>query len=251
MVFFSARRENLVLLSSRNKNQKGHKVITMDASKCHLAENKDEDIIKSGLFSPKSSKGFCIVFKICSTTIPLWQWFFHVKVWFFLSHDGLSRILLPIICAHTALNDRALLSTPGGWVPPVPTQNHREIFILYSDVRGFEKGKQEQSEKITVSISERERRGLYYMVSVHQKVHFPQLMTCPGAQPLWVVTRWYTNPTCVDCDYLLVTERGEAEGTRRLHLVICGKGMWRLTVLSISPWVWNFFKQKMQHKMKN
>lgn len=97
----------------------------------------------------------------------------------------------------------------------------------------------------------RERRGLYYMVSVHQKVHFPPLMTCPGAQPLWVVTRWYTNPTCVDCDYLLVIERGEAQGTRRQHLVICGKGMWRLIVLSISLWVWNFFKQKIIFKKRS
>ena len=34
------------------------------------SENNDKDITKSGIFSPKSSKCFCVVFKIGFITIP-------------------------------------------------------------------------------------------------------------------------------------------------------------------------------------
>lgn len=97
---------------------------------------------------------------------------------------------------------------------------------------------------------EGEKRGLYCFVNGHHKVHFPQLMRHPGAHLLWAVTPWYMNPTWVDCDYNLVTGRERAPGTRQEHSVVCGKGKGELTVLSISPWVWNFFKQKIIKKKK-
>lgn len=177
-------------------------------------ENNDKDIIKGGIFSPKSSKCFCIVFKIGFIIIPT------------LSMSLLCQsVILPLIIAglHRFYCSRYLLTlflmttlcllTLGGWLPSVPTPSelHRNLHFIFCDasvLRGKKnKNKADNHEKQWEGKKKFLLNDEYRLEGTFSLSYWSPL----GANLFWVVTKQYTNPTYTEYDYLLVTERDKAQ----------------------------------------
>lgn len=117
----------------------------MEDSPSSHSENNDKDIVKSGTFSPKSSKCFCIVFKIGFIIIPT------LAMILFLCQSevlpliiaGLHRFYCMRYLLTLFLTTTLCLLTLGGWLPSVPTPSelHRNLHFIfgYTSVWGGEK----------------------------------------------------------------------------------------------------------------
>lgn len=145
MVFFSARREDLVILSSRNKNQKGHKAITMDASKCKIfpaivQKTRMRTLSRMAYFLQRAQRAFVLFSKYAPLLSHFGSDSSMSKCGSSSHNDWLSWILLLIICAHAGLHAHALLLTLGGWVPSVPTQSepHGNLHLIFWCARVWE-----------------------------------------------------------------------------------------------------------------
>lgn len=155
-MFKKKKKKKLVVLSSREK--KKNPVFTQSNDNacqkmqgfpgCRLENNKDT--IKNGISSPKSSKCFCIVFKIGFIIIPFLAVILLLcqSVVLPLIIAGLHRFYCLWYLLTLFLMTMLCLLTLGGYYHLYPhSQNHTEIFILHSAMLVFEeeKKKQEQS----------------------------------------------------------------------------------------------------------